>query len=361
MKSLTYIAKYCAQSEPGVNQKINDIRITLNEHNFDFDLCGINPKNKPLKIAIQTISHLIRCNSKYIILRSIGVLDILLIPAIFFLRLKNKYVVIDLPVPRCVAYYEVIGHRKGLAKIRYLMLYYVCGPWSYWPYSKIVQYADESLFFRFGNKKRTILMGNGISSKRIGRRIRDYRWPSDSLNLIAVANISNYHGYDRVIKALHFWNNSSTKNFKIYCSFVGEGPETSKIRDITNDLGVKEYISFLGYRNTSQLSKLYSNHHLAISSLGLFRINVFTSSVLKSREYCLAGIPFLACGHDPDFIDNPTFRFLVKNEDEIESIIKQLESFSERLPLFTNDDIRNYALEHLTLESKLKIMGICLD
>jgi glycosyltransferase involved in cell wall biosynthesis len=307
-------------------------------------------------------SVMVKSQSKIIIMRSIvGIISLLLIPAYIIARLQKKYLVIDVPTPIVSIVNEIRFNSKAnpFKKIIHIFFCYLSGPIPFWFFNKIVQYGNEGWFFSLGNKSRTQLIGNGIDSAQILLRKKDYLVNQSVLRLVAVANVSYYHGYDRVLKAIAKWNNSH--EFKVSFTIIGDNTDDnvlSSLKTMSVDLGIDQYISFSGLRDSNYIYDAYSNCDLAVGSLGLFRIGLSLSSVLKIREYCLAGIPFIAAGDDPDFSISTPFRFVVSNDDNIESIEKVFEVFPQRRNLFSDEEIRQYALDHLSFDSKIKIFGI---
>jgi hypothetical protein len=126
------------------------------------------------------------------------------------------------------------------------------------------------------------------------------------------------------------------------------------LKELVSKFDLKEYVSFIDNQNTSFLQKFYSEAHLAISSLGLFRVKLNESSDLKSREYCLVGIPFVAAGKDLDFSGNEYFRIQVSNDDSIDDILKIFRNFPDSIPNISNQEIRDYAINNLNMEIKVK-------
>lgn len=115
-------------------------------------------------------------------------------------------------------------------------------------------------------------------------------------------------------------------------------------------------MEFCGFQDKEFISRAYDSADIAVGSLGLFRIGLNTSSILKIREYALAGIPFITAGYDPDFQEDMPFRFLVPNDESISPIVNVLERFPSARKTFTDEDIRKYAIENLSLESKFDQM-----
>ena len=136
---------------------------------------------------------------------------------------------------------------------------------------------------------------------------------------------------------------------------VGED-DASSIADLARRLGVADKVHFHGIQGSEYIWNLYSRCNLAVSSLAPYRKGLRTAAVLKAREYCLAGIPFIACGADPDFGSDVPFRLTVPNDDSIEPVVEVLEKFDKERDKFTDEQIRDYAIAHLSYESKIKQM-----
>jgi glycosyltransferase involved in cell wall biosynthesis len=354
---ILYIAKYSPLMDPGVHNKVKEFLSELQQMGHDSESLVLPPSMRPLQVVKSVLLKLFSINCDYVIIRSLGILDLFSIPVIFYLRLRKVFVILELPVPRRISYNEQMIFRHGISRLRFVVLHYLSGPWVFWPYSRIIQYSDESFYFSIFCKKKTRLIGNGISSNRFPIRNTNYQWPTKVLKLIGVGNLSRHHGFDRVVKAVGIWN-SQDNGLKLDFSIVGNGTERKNLENLVESLNLSDYISFLGLKNTKELNELYSSHHLAVSSLGLFRTSLSTSSVLKSREYCLVGIPFIAAGDDPDFSDSCPFRYIVENDDEVGSILLQIKSFLETRDFYYNDDIRHYAVTNLSIKSRILAFGI---
>ena len=79
---------------------------------------------------------------------------------------------------------------------------------------------------------------------------------------------------------------------------VGENETITALKSLAAELGLKDRVHFLGYKNAKELAALYASNDAAVSSLGVYRIGLTHLSPLKSREYCAAGIPFLYAYED---------------------------------------------------------------
>ena len=168
----------------------------------------------------------------------------------------------------------------------------------------------------------------------------------DTINMIAIANIERWHGYDRLIEGIseYYKNKTYKKNVKLY--IVGNGNKEIK-DDLINRVKkykLENYIIFTGVKNGDELDKLYEKIDIGISSLSLNRAGGGHDPV-KAKEYIAKGIP-VVMGYEDRLIPS-TNEFIYKVEDDdskinINSIIEWYINLKN-----TNEEIRIFAEENL--------------
>jgi hypothetical protein len=89
------------------------------------------------------------------------------------------------------------------------------GHGSSWIFNRVIQYGNEGAFFRLGNKNRFLLIGNGIDVDSIRIRENKFKWPSSEIVEVGVAQVRFYHGFDRIIKAINYWNKTEEGKMNI--------------------------------------------------------------------------------------------------------------------------------------------------
>lgn len=360
-KTFTYVARYSPDFDLGVDKKISEVCSVLRNSDWLVFRIVLDTKERKRRVLLNIYRELLFRRVQVVIIRSMGVLDLFLVPLVLYLRFRGQRVILDFPVPRRVSFVEIASQRIGIRKLLFKLMFILCGPWSYWCYNVLVQYALESDFFLFGNRKRTRLMGNGIDPNRFELRKKCYVHPSKVLYLLGVATLTEYQGYDRVLRAIAKWQACEDKVFDLVFNILGDGPERESLEALAHELGIQDQVIFHGKKEKNELQEFYSLSHLGVGAIGLFRKGVEVSSVLKIREYSLVGLPFIASGMDPDFEEDLPFRYLVNNEDEIESIVDAISLFNNTRGLYSDIDIREYAITKLTHKVKLKDLGINLQ
>lgn len=349
--SLEYFALVDIKQSPGVARKIEGTVEAAQKMGMTATTC-IMPKN--VKGVAILFRRLFFTESSVVVIR----FSDLIFPIVFFvmiwLRIRRKKIVVDVPTPRSKGLIEIgIVLSNPVKRNLRKFISYASASWILLPASLIIQYADEGQYFSFGLSRKTIKIGNGINIKD-DTPIANSQWPNPTINLIAVAKLSNWHGYDRLLYALaELEKKQSISRFSL--KIIGDGCALGDLKKITRDLQIKS-VEFTGQLTGKNLDDAFLGAHVGVASLGLYRIGLNEASVLKTREYMARGLPVIAAGDDPDFGRDCRFRVSVENCNETESLVTALEELPQLLSELNAGAIRRYALDHLTLEAKLKMI-----
>lgn len=352
---ILYISTHNVDTESGVEHKIQGFCNSARANGFKVE--RLTQYCRSIKQRRQLLRESLKSDSKIWVIRSFGFLTFAVIDILYRAKMQGRILICDQPTPLSVTLKEVWNSKtKGYKKLYNLIFGIVSGPWSFSQYHRIIEYAPEGLYFKFGNVKKIKLIGNGIDINRISLRHHDYRENSE-IKIVGVANTSISHGYDRMIKAISIFN--KTSDTKVIFEIIGgalDSPIINSLRGLVEDLAIKDYVSFSGFQNQSYISKAYDQSDIAVGALGLYRVGLHVSSILKVREYCLAGIPFITSGEDPDFPNKLPFRIVVPNDDSVDSIVNALYSFQKERSSFSDESIRDYAIANLGYDKKFNQM-----
>jgi glycosyltransferase involved in cell wall biosynthesis len=345
-KTMSYYS-YGSESFPGVMKKIsNTVKAARN--------IGIDAEHKAFKSneRLASAKVLMKDNSDLIFIRFAFFIHTFLFPILIYKRLTGAKIVVDVATPRFIGIKEMYGSKSKNLIIK-ILWNYIFSSWILFPANKIIQYADESAFFSFGLKHKTLKMGNGIlidkSIKLVKRQKRQ-----NEINLIGVASLAFWHGYDRLIKALELFAKENP-NYKITFKIIGGGEVLQGLKDLVIQLKLEDNIIFTGPLYGEELEQAYLGMDIGVSSFGLFRKGLDEASDLKTREYMAKGLCVLGAGKDPDFTEDSKFRFTVPNDESIEPIVKTLVQLVNK-ELSSPEETREYAKKHLAFEGKLKII-----
>ena len=350
-KTLTYYALVDQNKSPGVAKKINDTVIAARSIGIDAETKVFQPSFSGL---IKFIASILHPRSNLLLIRFSDIAFPFLFLPLTFVRITGRKIIIDVPTPRSIALSEIDARHKSLAKrILRKSWTYLSGAWIFYPAHRILQYANESNWFSLGINYKTIKIGNGIvfSDKR---PITRGKWPSSTLKLIAVAQIANWHGYDRLIKAIALLHERRPE-LRIEAVIVGDGDDLSNLKHLAQELHLCDRVVFTGSLTGTALDSAFEGAHIGVASLGLFRKNIQEASDLKTREYLSRGLPVIATGIDPDFSADSPFRFTVPNNEDISLLADLLQNFFQK-ELPQAEAAVNYAKDHLSLESKIKLI-----
>ena len=170
----------------------------------------------------------------------------------------------------------------------------------------------------------------------------------DSIQMIGVANIAFWHGYDRIIRGLYNYYRGNNSE-KVFLTIVGNGNAQclSQLKELTSKLGLNEYVSFVGPKSSLELDGMFDNYHLAIGCLGCHRKNIIQIKSLKNVEYAMRGIPMVYSEDNTDFDEMPYVIKVPADESDID--IKLLCDFVKNnkfVPSEIHESVKNYSWEN---------------
>lgn len=170
------------------------------------------------------------------------------------------------------------------------------------------------------------------------------------IRLLGLANLSFWHGYDRVIAGLAAYRAAGGSRPVVF-DVVGTGRELARLQHDASRLGLEDVVRFHGSRVGAELDSIVAGCHIGISSIGMHRLVVDTSN-LKSREFCARGLPFVIAYPDRDFPPAFPWAFHAPEDDSPLDIGALLDFHAGLAPGFQSG-MRAYAEENLTWTAKM--------
>lgn len=164
----------------------------------------------------------------------------------------------------------------------------------------------------------------------------------DMIELIAVAAFQEYHGYDRLLKAMGRYYKDNGKR-RIILHLVGDGIVVEEYKRICESYHLEDKVIFYGNKYGEELDRIYDKADIAVAVLAAYKEDVFCSSALKVREYLAKGLPIIT-GCKEDIMENRREKFYLEfpNDDSeinVESIVK-----------FYDDIYKNHNREEVHLQ-----------
>lgn len=118
--------------------------------------------------------------------------------------------------------------------------------------------------------------------------------PRDRIDVIAVASMREWHGYERFIEGLRIYYQSGNSNQRnLIFHLVGNGREYGKYKTLVEHYGLRDHVILEGPMHGKALDELYEICALGIDSLARHRSGIDVLSSLKSREYGAKGLPMI--------------------------------------------------------------------
>jgi hypothetical protein len=198
--------------------------------------------------------------------------------------------------------------------------------------NQLAKYLDAIVTFSDFDKifgQRTIKISNGIDfdSVKMKTTIND---TSKGLNLIGVAEIHEWHGFDRIVRGLADYYSKPQDylvEFHVIGYFFSKEIE-DEFRKIISDNHMENYVILYGKKHGTELDDLFDKCDFGIGSLGRHRVGIDKIKTLKNREYAARGIPFIYSETDSDFDPKPYVLKAPADESPIE--IQRIIDFYKR-------------------------------
>jgi glycosyltransferase involved in cell wall biosynthesis len=190
--------------------------------------------------------------------------------------------------------------------------------------NRIVTFSKDDEIFSVP----TIKIKNGIDCSVIPiHREKKYQ---NEIHIIALAQFTWWHGYDRLIKGVNEYYKNEI-NCNVYLHLVGDGTELAEYNRLIIQNNLSKYIRFYGVLSGDKLSEVFNESDIAVCSLGAHRKGLYLSSELKSREYLARGFPMVSSAKIDVLPDNYQYCLYVPEDEEPINIQKIVAYYQELL------------------------------
>lgn len=195
----------------------------------------------------------------------------------------------------------------------------------------------------------TLRVTNGVE---VGKIVPRCPTNDASIHVALVASISDYHGVNKIIKAVESYHGDR----KVVFHIAGDGPKLNEYRQQVKEKNLEKEIRLYGKLTGTELEAVYNQCEIGISSLANKEIGVLFSSTLKSKEYLSKGLPVIADVMLDVFYENPRFFFYELKEDfNIQELLAFYDSvYQNRDKQKIINEIRQYAEQTCDIKNILK-------
>jgi len=211
---------------------------------------------------------------------------------------------------------------------------------------KIVTFSEHESIFGVP----TVKISNGVDFESVPVKTKKSK-KADQLNLLGVAEIHIWHGFDRLILGLadYYKTNNSVK---VCFDIIGYGAADymNYLKALVAENNMEEYVRFHGQQYGDALTTFFDEADMGVASLARHRSHIYNIKTLKNREYAARGIPFIYSETDTDFEKMSYIMKVPADESPID--IQQLVLFYEGIKE-TPQDIRN-SISHLSWRDQMR-------
>ena len=176
---------------------------------------------------------------------------------------------------------------------------------------------------------------------------------SDKIHILCLANMRDYHGYDRVIEGLAVYPDKD----RVIVDFVGRDADgcLSRWKELAHEKGLDSYICYHGPVYGEGLDELFDLADVGMGCLAGFRKHTYDTNELKVRDYMGRGLPFVQTLHDSAIPQDYPYALKISNDNtpvDIQAVV----ALAERCRNDKNcvDNMRSYAAEHMSWTAQFK-------
>ena len=170
--------------------------------------------------------------------------------------------------------------------------------------NRIVTFSDDNTIFCVP----TICISNAADIESIS--LSNKQINTEEIQLIAVASLQFWHGYDRVIEGMgKYYQNGGLA--KIIFHIVGDGDQLNYYKQLIKKYRLQDKVFLHGRKTGTALDQIYDLADIAIDSMGRHRSGVFYNSSLKGKEYLAKGLPVIS-GVKTELDSYPDFPYYLR-------------------------------------------------
>lgn len=210
-------------------------------------------------------------------------------------------------------------------------------------------FTGDATFSHFHDKP-AINVENAINAEETPLRVPIYK--KNSIDLLALASMCYWHGYDRLIKSLSEYKGD--ENIIIHIVGGNDGGCLPEWINLARELGLENKVIFHGALYGKELNEIFNLCDVGINSLGMYRKGFNETSELKTRDYIARGLPFVSAVWDKIYEKIPNDYWMSVPNDESIPDMEEIVAFAKKVKSNTmaGKKLREIALTELSWEKQ---------
>lgn len=232
----------------------------------------------------------------------------------FLKKAKSLGIKIGYEIPTYPYYYEqfTVANNKIKAIVK------IINDTLYWP---LIYRNISKLFIIVCNNKarrykKMYSICNGI--ELISKFEYKDRPLKDKFNMVGVGTIWPYHGYDRIINAIAAIGGNLNNGKAVMFHIVGESDEIEHLKELAKIKNIASNIIFHGKKFGQELEDIYYECHIGVGTLALNKRKADIDTAIKNIEYFSQSLPVITGGKIFDINEETGLYYVSKWDAEID-------------------------------------------
>lgn len=165
------------------------------------------------------------------------------------------------------------------------------------------------------------------------------------IRFLAVANMADWHRYDRMIYAMREYSGKYTVRLIIVAP---ENKTVNNLKTLVHSHNMESMVEFAGKNDVSSIRELARDCHIGVGQLSWSYDCPPQINTIKTKEYCAMGLPFFTSCRDTSFDSDYPYAYVLKKMDDelnLEDVIGWYEKIHEN-PSY-KQEMYDYAKDNL--------------
>lgn len=178
--------------------------------------------------------------------------------------------------------------------------------------------------------RKVVVIPNGVDSNMFNPADHEPIRIFDGFTIGFVGNFASWQGIDILLEVVHSLHHDG---YEIFLVLVGDGHKRKELEEKTKELGLSEYVAFVGFVSQDKVPQYIAGFDVGYSGQTVRTENRMYCSPIKVYEYMAMGKPAIASEYEDTrrvITDDAGFLFTIGDRKELkQKIIKAYQSKSD--------------------------------
>ena len=197
------------------------------------------------------------------------------------------------------------------------------------------------------------LLGNWSTDVSIPDVSQSTSCARNSLRLVLMARLATWHGADLLVDAMH----RLVPQYSITLTILSQTSTLRQVSSRVSELSLENQVKIIVNPSDVLLKQYLLNSDVAIGTLAPHRIQLYSLTPIKHRDYMQSGLPVICSFSDPELDQSPFAEFSLgfsENDSQISAKLceKLITIHNNLISVPSKHSLQSFALNNLSVHAK---------